>query len=194
MRRSGKALSNLPAVRQEVAQLQRLLGKQGVVVAQEDKATPKRARQIAQQARVVHFACHARADDVDPLGSGLLLAPAGSDEGLLTAADVVSGWQLRADVVMLSACGTAVGEVRRYEGLYGLARAFLYAGARSVGASLWQVEDMSAARLMGGFYRGYVGGIGKAEALRRAQVGLLRDKRYADPYYWSGFVLMGAER
>ena len=194
VRRSGRALGDLPAVRQEVAQLQRLLGKQGVVVAQEDKATPKRAHQMAQQARVVHFACHARADDVDPLGSGLLLAPAGSDEGLLTAADVVSGWQLRADVVMLSACGTAVGEVRRYEGLYGLARAFLYAGARSVGASLWQVEDMSAARLMGGFYRGYVGGIGKAEALRRAQVGLLRDKRYADPYYWSGFVLMGAER
>jgi CHAT domain-containing protein/tetratricopeptide (TPR) repeat protein len=194
VRRSGRALGDLPAVRQEVAQLQRLLGKQGVVVAQEDKATPKRAHQMAQQARVVHFACHARADDVDPLGSGLLLAPAGSDEGLLTAADVVSGWQLRADVVMLSASGTAVGEVRRYEGLYGLARAFLYAGARSVGASLWQVEDMSAARLMGGFYRGYVGGIGKAEALRRAQVGLLRDKRYADPYYWSGFVLMGAER
>jgi CHAT domain-containing protein/tetratricopeptide (TPR) repeat protein len=194
VRRSGRALGDLPAVRQEVAQLQRLLGKQGVVVAQEDKATPKRAHQMAQQARVVHFACHARADDVDPLGSGLLLAPAGSDEGLLTAADVVSGWQLRADVVMLSACGTAVGEVRRYEGLYGLARAFLYAGARSVGASLWQVEDMSAARLMVGFYRGYVGGIGKAEALRRAQVGLLRDKRYADPYYWSGFVLMGAER
>jgi CHAT domain-containing protein len=125
VRRSGGALGDLPAVKQEVEQVRQLLGKQGVMVAQEAEATPERARQMAQGARVVHFACHARADDVDPLGSGLLLAPAGSDAGLLTAAEVVRGWRLRADVVMLSACETAVGQVRRYEGMYGLARAFL---------------------------------------------------------------------
>jgi CHAT domain-containing protein len=194
VRRSGRALGNLPAVKQEVAQLRRELSKLGVVIAQESNATPARARQMAQRARVVHFACHARADNVDPLGSGLLLAPAGSDAGLLTAAEVVSKWRLRADVVMLSACETAVGQVRRYEGMYGLARAFLFAGSRSVGASLWRVEDVSTARLMGAFYRGYASGVPKAEALRRAQVELLRDKQYADPYYWSCFVLMGAER
>jgi CHAT domain-containing protein/tetratricopeptide (TPR) repeat protein len=194
VRRSGGALGDLPAVKQEVEQVRQLLGKQGVMVAQEAEATPERARQMAQGARVVHFACHARADDVDPLGSGLLLAPAGSDAGLLTAAEVVRGWRLRADVVMLSACETAVGQVRRYEGMYGLARAFLFAGARSVGASLWRVEDVSTARLMGAFYREYVRGVPKVEALRRAQVELLRDKQYADPYYWSCFVLMGAER
>jgi CHAT domain-containing protein len=194
VRRSGRALGDLPAVKQEVAQLRQLLGKQGVAAVLEAAATPERARQMAQGARVVHFACHARADGVDPLGSGLLLAPAGSDAGLLTAAEVVSKWRLRADVVMLSACETAVGQVRRYEGMYGLARAFLFAGSRSVGASLWRVEDVSTARLMGGFYREYVRGVPKVEALRRAQVELLRDKQYADPYYWSCFVLMGAER
>jgi CHAT domain-containing protein/Tfp pilus assembly protein PilF len=194
VRRSGRALGDLPAVKQEVAQVRRLLGKQGVAAVLEAAATPERARQLAQNARVVHFACHARADDVDPLGSGLLLSPAGSDAGLLTAADVVSKWRLRADVVMLSACETAVGQVRRYEGMYGLARAFLFAGARSVGASLWRVDDVSTARLMGGFYRGYALGVPKVEALRRAQVALLRDRQYADPYYWSCFVLMGAER
>jgi CHAT domain-containing protein/tetratricopeptide (TPR) repeat protein len=194
VRRSGRALGNLPAVKQEVAQLRRELSKLGVVIAQESNATPARARQMAQGARVVHFACHARADDVDPLGSGLLLSPAGSDEGLLTAADVVSKWRLRADVVMLSACETAVGQVRRYEGMYGLARAFLFAGSRSVGASLWRVEDVSTARLMGAFYRGYVAGVGKAEALRRAQVELLRRQEYSDPYYWSAFILIGAEQ
>jgi CHAT domain-containing protein/tetratricopeptide (TPR) repeat protein len=194
VRRSGRALGDLPAVKQEVAQVRRLLGKQGVVAVLEAEATPERARQLAQNARVVHFACHARADDVDPLGSGLLLSPAGSDAGLLTAAEVVSRWRLRADVVMLSACETAVGQVRRYEGMYGLARAFLFAGSRSVGASLWRVGDVSTAQLMGAFYREYVAGVGKAEALRRAQVALLRDKQYADPYYWSCFVLMGAER
>jgi CHAT domain-containing protein/tetratricopeptide (TPR) repeat protein len=194
VRRSGRALGDLPAVKQEVAQVRRLLGKQGVAAVLEAAATPERARQMAQGARVVHFACHARADGVDPLGSGLLLSPAGSDAGLLTAADVVSKWRLRADVVMLSACETAVGQVRRYEGMYGLARAFLFAGARSVGASLWRVEDVSTARLMGAFYREYVRGVPKVEALRRAQVELLRDKPHADPYYWSCFVLMGAER
>jgi CHAT domain-containing protein/Flp pilus assembly protein TadD len=194
VRRSGGALGDLPAVKQEVAQVRQLLGKQGVMVAQEGEATPERARQMAQGARVVHFACHARADDVDPLGSGLLLSPAGSDAGLLTAAEVVSRWRLRADVVMLSACETAVGQVRRYEGMYGLARAFLFAGCRSVGASLWRVDDVSTARLMGVFYRGYALGVPKVEALRRAQVALLRDRQYADPYYWSCFVLMGAER
>jgi CHAT domain-containing protein/Tfp pilus assembly protein PilF len=194
VRRSGRALGDLPAVKQEVAQVRRLLGKQGVAAVLEAAATPERARQMVQGARVVHFACHARADGVDPLGSGLLLSPAGSDEGLLTAADVVSKWRLRADVVMLSACETAVGQVRRYEGMYGLARAFLFAGSRSVGASLWRVEDVSTARLMGVFYRGYALGVPKVEALRRAQVALLRDRQYADPYYWSCFVLMGAER
>jgi CHAT domain-containing protein/tetratricopeptide (TPR) repeat protein len=194
VRRSGRALGDLPAVKQEVAQVRRLLGKQGVAAVLEAAATPERARQMAQEARVVHFACHARADNVDPLGSGLLLAPAGSDAGLLTAAEVVSKWRLRADVVMLSACETAVGQVRRYEGMYGLARAFLFAGARSVGASLWRVEDVSTARLMGAFYRGYVAGVGKAEALRRAQVELLRRQEYSDPYYWSAFILIGAEQ
>jgi CHAT domain-containing protein/tetratricopeptide (TPR) repeat protein len=194
VRRSGRALGDLPAVKQEVASLRRLLGKQGVVVVQEGAATPARVLQLAREARVVHFACHARADGVDPLGSGLLLAPAGSDGGLLLAADVVRGWRLRADVVMLSACETAVGQVRRYEGMYGLARAFLYAGARSVGASLWCVDDVSTAQLMGAFYREYAAGVGKVEALRRAQVALLRDRQYADPYYWSCFVLMGVER
>ena len=84
--------------------------------------------------------------------------------------------------------------MRRYEGMYGLARAFLFAGARSVGASLWRVSDASTARLMGAFYREYARGVGKAEALRQAQVELLRSKDDSDPYYWSCFVLMGVER
>jgi len=78
--------------------------------------------------------------------------------------------------------------------MYGLARTLLFAGARSVEASLWQVSGAGTARLMGAFYREYARGIPKVEALRRAQLDLLQDKRYTDPYCWSGFVLMGAER
>ena len=194
VRRSGEALDDLPWIAQEVEQLQQLLRALGVVVAQEGDATPEWARQMAQEARVVHLACHAEADGVDPLGSWLALAPAGAPAGKLTAAEVVGKWRLQADVVMLSACATAVGVLRPYEGLYGLARAFLYVGARSVGASLWQVSDASTARLMGAFYREYVRGVGKAEALRRAQVELLRSEGHSDPYFWAGFVLIGAER
>ena len=192
VRRSYRALDDLPAVKQEVAQVQQWLRTLGVRVVQEENATPEKVSELAQAARVVHFACHARADGQDPLGSGLLLAPAGSDAGVLTAAEVVSQWRLRADLVMLSACETAVGVLHRYEGMYGLARAFLYAGARSVGASLWQVDDVSTAKLMNLFYQAYMRGVGKAEALRRAQMSLLQSKEYADPYYWSGFILMGA--
>ena len=194
VRRSGKEVDNLPGVAEEVQAVRQCLRRWGVREAQEGKATPARARQIAQGARVVHFACHAEADGADPLGSWLGLAPAGLSAGKLTAGEVVDKWRLRADVVMLSACETALGVLRAYEGLYGLGRAFLYAGCRSVGASLWQVNSVATAELMGGFYREYGRGVSKVEALRRAQVGLLRDRRYADPYYWSGFVLIGAER
>jgi CHAT domain-containing protein len=183
VRRSGRALGDLPAVKQEVAQVRRELGKQGVVAVLEASATPERARQMAQRARVVHFACHARADNVDPLGSGLLLAPAGSDAGLLTAAEVVSKWRLRADVVMLSACETAVGQVRRYEGMYGLARAFLFAGSRSVGASLWRVEDVSTARLMGAFYRAYVAWCGEGGGVASGAGGFAAGQKLCRPIF-----------
>ncbi|CUU36102.1 CHAT domain-containing protein [Armatimonadetes bacterium GXS] len=193
LRRSGTTLSNLPNVKAEVGRIQQVFRK-GVRVAQEQAATPERVRVLAQGARVVHFSCHARADNADPYGSALLLAPAGRDEGLLEAAEVLGSWRLAADIVMLSACETGVGVLRRYEGMYGLARAFLFAGSRSVGASLWAVSDASTAALMGAFYAHYAKGQPKDEALRLAQLGLLRSKQYSDPYYWSAFVLIGDYR
>jgi len=95
---------------------------------------------------------------------------------------------------MLSACETHIGLARRYEGVYGLTRAFLYAGSRSVGASLWRVDDTSTARLMSAFYRQYKQGVPKDKALQLAQQQLLRNPRYRDPYFWAGFVLIGDYR
>jgi CHAT domain-containing protein len=195
LRRSGAGtvLEDLPNVPQEAAAFRKALGK-GVRVLDNAQATPQRARQVAQGARVVHFACHARADNVNPLGSALLLAPAGSDVGLLTAGEVLLNWRLRADVVILSACETGAGAARQYEGVYSLGRAFLVAGSRSVGASLWRVDDASTAQLMAGFYRRYARGVSKDVALREAQLELLRSGKYKDPYFWAGFVLMGDYR
>ena len=186
-------LGDLPSVQQEVQALQRLFGKEARV-AMNAQATPQRARQLAANARVAHFACHARAHATDPFGSALLLAPAGTAAGQLTTAEVTRNWQLRADLVMLSASESALGVVRRHEGAYSLARAFLIAGARSVGASLFCPADDSTALLMRSFYQHYTKGVPKDEALRRAQLELRRTPRYADPHYWAGFILIGDYR
>lgn len=190
--RSGR-LENLDYVPVETDQIRRLFGAQSRVL-RESEARPEAVRVAAQRARVVHFACHALADPTRPLDSALLLAPAGKETGMLTAAEVMARWRFQADLVMLSACETNVGLVRRYEGVYGLPRAFLYAGSRSVGASLWRVDDESTALLMQAFYRQYKQGVPKDKALQTAQQQMIRSSRYKDPYFWAGFMLIGDYR
>jgi CHAT domain-containing protein len=100
--------------------------------------------------------------------------------------------QLDAELVVLSACRSAIGPQIRGEGLLGLARGFLYAGARSAVASLWDVDDRSTSELMARFYDGYLRrGLPAAAALREAQLGILRDARWKRPYYWAPFVEIG---
>ncbi|MEM0337921.1 MAG: CHAT domain-containing protein [Candidatus Caldarchaeum sp.] len=170
LRRSGAGtvLDNLTHAPNEVAELRRVFDHQAQVVVNA-QALPHKAQRVAANARVVHFTCHARADNVDPLGSALLLAPAGAPTGLLTAGEVLLHWQLRADLVMLSACETGLGVARRYEGVYSIGRSFLAAGSRSVGMSLWAVSDKATVELMKEFYRQYLRGQWKDESRRRAR-------------------------
>jgi CHAT domain-containing protein len=99
---------------------------------------------------------------------------------------------LSADLVVLSACQTALGKDIQGEGLVSLTRAFMYAGAPRVVASLWKVDDVATAELMKRFYRGVLReGLGPAAALRAAQLEMSRDSRWAAPYYWAGFVMQG---
>ncbi|MCA1562780.1 MAG: CHAT domain-containing protein [Acidobacteria bacterium] len=91
----------------------------------------------------------------------------------------------------MSACETGLGAEMGGEGLVGLVRAFQYAGARSVAASLWSVADESTATLMTKFYTALKAGKSKDEALRSAQLAVLRDKRTASPFYWAAFQLYG---
>jgi CHAT domain-containing protein len=98
--------------------------------------------------------------------------------------------RLHADLVTLSACETGFGQELGGEGLGSLTRAFLYAGAGSVVASLWSVADESTAELMTAFYRELRAGTPKDEALRRAQAGLLRG-RHRHPFHWAAFQLHG---
>jgi CHAT domain-containing protein len=145
--------------------------------------------------RWLHIATHGTVDDRHPDLSGLVLSlvdQAGRPrEGVLRAHEI-GRLRLGADLVVLSACETALGREVRGEGLYGLSRGFLYAGTPRVVASLWSVRDEATAQLMRRFYQAMVrDGLAPSAALRRAQLSLREERRWASPFYWAGFVLQG---
>jgi tetratricopeptide (TPR) repeat protein len=140
---------------------------------------------------VVHLATHGIARSDDPLASFVLLAPSPCGE-LLTARRVMT-LALKADLVALSACQTGLGRVAG-EGVLGLSRAFLFAGARSVLVSHWSISDQATTRLMTGFYRRYLEqGLGKARALQQSMAELRAQAGFEHPRYWAPFFLVGAE-
>ena len=148
-----------------------------------------------EQYRYVHFATHGLIDARYPGLSALALSQfdeqGAGRNGFLRLHDIYN-LHLAADVAVLSACETALGRDIRGEGFVGLTQGFMYAGARSVVASLWQAPDRAAAELMTRFYRHLLQGeLRPAAALRRAQSELAAERRFADPYFWSGFVLIG---
>ena len=145
--------------------------------------------------RIVHFATHGLVDSRYPGLSALAFSQfdaAGQPlNGLLRLQDVYR-LNLNADFVVLSGCETALGREIRGEGLIGLVDGFLYAGARNLVVSLWQVPDRATAELMTRFY-GYVlrDALRPAEALRRAQRSIAAEQRWSDPYFWGAFVVLG---
>ncbi len=213
-------LGPLPASRVEVEAITRLYG-DGARMLVQDEATETRARAVGRDVRMIHFAAHAVVDERHPLDSGIALTtPAtvryGEDNGLLQAWEILESVRIDADLVTLSGCETALGRELAGEGIIGLTRAFQYAGARSVAASLWSVPDRSTALLMERFYGYLKRGLAKDEALRAAQIDLIRGaadgrpdaaegtrgmKRlaksgappvsYASPFYWAAFQLYG---
>ena len=149
--------------------------------------------------RFLHFATHGSFAATDPGGGRLVLAqvdPRGRPEpnGFLHLADIYE-LDLRADLVVLSACQSALGREVRGEGMMGMTRGFFYAGAERVLVSLWNVNDRVTVELMRRFYRGIlVEGLSPAAALRAAQDAIRRQKRWRAPYYWAGFTLQGEWR
>jgi CHAT domain-containing protein len=157
------------------------------------RATEERLQRMdLSGAAILHFATHGVIDEVHPERSGLALtaAPPGGD-GLLQMREIYR-LKLRAALVTLSACETALGKDVTGEGVVGLVRAFFYAGADAVLASLWSVSDSSTAEWMGRFYEGVRGGVPMDRAAREAKLAFLRgDGRLRHPYYWAPFVLTG---
>lgn len=145
--------------------------------------------------QILHFATHGLINSVHPELSGLVFslvdARGQPQDGFLRLHDVYN-LKLDAELVVLSACQTALGQDIRGEGLIGLTRGFMYAGAPRVVASLWDVEDRATAELMKRFYEGMLARKQTpARALRDAQLALIRDRRWSNPYYWGAFVLQG---
>ena len=146
------------------------------------------------QYRIVHFATHALADSQDPALATLALSQwdaAGKPlDGALRLYDITQ-LRLNADLVVLSACDTALGREIAGEGPIGLSQAFLRSGAQSVLATLWQVPDTSTAALMREFYRQLLTNKRDASvALQLAQDYIRKQPRWSDPYYWAGFQLI----
>ena len=145
--------------------------------------------------RIVHIATHGLINSQHPELSGLVLSlvdrQGRAQDGFVQSHELYT-LRLSADVVVLSACQTALGEQVRGEGLISLTRPFMHAGVPRVVASLWQVSDRATAALMTLFYQGMMRDhLSAAAALRRAQLTLRRTPRWSRPYFWAGFTIQG---
>ena len=150
------------------------------------------------QYRVVHFATHGIINNDHPELSGIVLSLVDEkgqpQNGFLRLYDLYN-LKLSADLVVLSACQTALGKEIRGEGLVGLTRGFMYAGAPRVIASLWQIDDRASAEFMKRFYEAMLGQkLRPAAALRAAQVSMSQDPRWRQPHYWAAFTIQGEWR
>lgn len=181
------ALGRLPHTREEARRIAALVPAHDRFLAIDDEASRATAMSGAlDDYRIVHFATHGFIHSQHPELSGLVLS-----DGLLRLADIYS-LQLSADLVVLSACRTALGKDLHREGLVGLTRGFMTAGAPRVIASLWDVRDSATAELMERLYKNMLRKrMSPAAALRAAQVSMWRDPRYQAPFYWAAFVIFG---
>jgi CHAT domain-containing protein len=145
-----------------------------------------------QETSLLHLATHGIVNETHPELSCIYLQPGDAgDDGNLFSGEIFN-LKLNADLVTLSACQTGLGKISKGEGVIGLSRALIYAGARNLIVSFWSVADESTAALMTDFYGRLLdsGGSNYAESLRQAKLSLMKGP-YAAPYYWAPFVLIG---
>jgi CHAT domain-containing protein len=204
-------LPPLPSSRAEIAALAALFAPARTLAGAD--ASEAGFRRAAEGARFVHFAAHGYLHRAQPDLSGVFLAPGGTasaaevpgaDDGLLQAHEI-KRLRYRSELVSLAACNSALGQFSRGEGLLGIGRAFLTSGARNVLVSLWRVNDAAGALLMQRFYAGVARDQSLSGALQSAKRSLRKEVTrgtvvlgdeeisYAHPYFWAGFVEIGAD-
>jgi CHAT domain-containing protein len=193
---NGLSIPRLPGTRREADAIMRLVpsseGKEALgLEASRQTATSEELSHY----RYLHFATHGFLDSQQPELSGIVLSMVDANgqpqDGFLRAHEIFN-LKLPAEMVVLSACETGLGKDVKGEGIIGLTRGFMYAGAPRVVVSLWSVNDTATAELMARFYKGiFVGKMRPAQALQAAQVSMLGEARYSAPFYWAAFTLQG---
>jgi CHAT domain-containing protein len=194
----NEKLGPIPETKMEVATLGSLYGPSRSKLFVGEQATEDRAKAEMSQFEVLHFATHGILDGKDPLYSHILLSQSGSTgDGFLEAREVMT-LNLTADIAILSACDTARGRISGGEGVIGMSWAFFVAGCPTTVVSQWSVESRSTTKLMIEFHRALLGRNKQsermrraAEALRDAQLKMLKTEVYRHPFYWAGFVVVG---
>ncbi|HEY2962613.1 MAG TPA: CHAT domain-containing protein [Pyrinomonadaceae bacterium] len=197
------ALEGLPLARlngtrveaDQIAKLAKASGGQADVWLDLDASEENLATRDISKYRVIHVATHGLLNAERPQFTGVVLSLVGNKtrDGFVRT-DEVFNLRLGSPLVMLSACETGLGKEKRGEGVMGLTRAFMYAGAPTVGVSLWSVADKSTADLMTDFYQRLLStsaATTSSGALRGAQLAMISGKKYSAPFYWAPFVLVG---
>lgn len=185
-------LGDLPGTRDEVNSIARLFGNDARVVLEADaNETTVKSGNLASYS-YLHFATHGIVDESAPELSRIYLQNSRDEDGNVFSGEIFN-LKLNANLAVLSACQTGLGKYTRGEGVIGLSRALVYAGARSIVVSYWSVADESTARLMTEFYRMLLAkpGMSSGKALQEAKRLMIQDGAYAAPYFWAPFVLIG---
>jgi CHAT domain-containing protein len=198
-------LGALPYSEKEVKSIAQIFGATNSTTEIGAAATKAKFNDLAPNASEIHLATHGLVDEEHPMKSALVLAPTDKDDGMLSVRDILTMKNLKARIVVLSACQTGRGKITG-DGVVGLSRAFIIAGAPSVLVSQWNVDDIMTAYQMERFYKFYLKGSDRARALRDAQLATINymedapagtvvahspGKVRANPRYWAAFQLIG---
>ena len=187
---SGR-LSDLPGSKAEIDEIKYLFkanSRKANLLIEADATKSNIANDDIKQYKYIHFATHGMVNESEPNLSRIFL-----QDGSLYSGDIYN-IDINADLVCLSACETGLGKISKGEGIIGLSRALLYAGAKNLVVSLWTVSDASTSQLMIDFYNNHLYSSTYntfSGALRMAKLSLINDEKYNKPYYWAPFVLIG---
>jgi len=193
----GTSLNDLPATKNEVEEIKTIATTKGVEcntcfgkAVQESRIKTERLENY----KYIHFATHGIVDEKKPELSEIYLAPdtTGKEDGNLYSGEIYN-LKINADLVALSACQTGLGKIQKGEGIIGLSRALLYAGAKNLTVSLWSVADKSTSLLMIDFYNTIFtqSNTNYGSALQTAKLKMIEQEQFNKPYYWAPFILIG---
>ncbi|MFM7856523.1 MAG: CHAT domain-containing protein [Flammeovirgaceae bacterium] len=187
-----QGLATLPGTQKEVASIANLFPQNArTVLYEEANESLVKSKELLHYSHL-HFATHGVVDEESPASSRIFLSGSPNDDGNLYAGEIYN-LNLNAELAVLSACETGLGKISKGEGVIGLSRALIYAGAKNIVVSFWTVADESTAELMTNFYKEVAAHPSQhfSRSLQVAKLKLIEEKTFSDPYHWAPFVLVG---